>query len=136
MPINNRCCLEHTQNGLLPPEDLEKVEASKRYFLTTPEYIASWIQRLTLKSLPSKHPRIDFREVSHEDFDLLTGITKENFDYLLHFLENDMHASKNRSLENALGIFLLKLRTGISHRMLQLLFVIDSRTVVCILKLN
>jgi hypothetical protein len=53
----------------------------------------------------------------------LTGISKSNFDHLIECLaDSNIKHSFNRSIRNALGLFLTKLRLGISNKVLTTIF--------------
>ena len=53
----------------------------------------------------------------------LTGISKSNFEHLIMFLANsNIKHSFNRSLRNAVALFLTKLRLGISNKVLTTIF--------------
>ena len=47
---------------------------------------------------------------SDEDFYMLVGLSKSDFLSLVPYLSGDMRTSRARSLENALALFLMKLR--------------------------
>jgi len=61
--------------------------------------------------------------MSEDDCYNLTGISKSNFDHLIGLLVNsNIKNSFNRSIRNAVGLFLAKLRLGISNKVLTTIF--------------
>ena len=78
--------------------------------------------------------RNHYNSIRYFDFDLpfamsefdccnLTGFTKLNFQHLIKLLvDPDIKHSSSRSLRNAVGLFLTKLRLGISNKVLTTIF--------------
>jgi len=50
---------------------------------------------------------------SDKDFYMMVGLTKPQFSSLVPYLTGDMRTSQARSIENALALFLMKLRHNI-----------------------
>lgn len=72
---------------------------------------------------------IDFDNLDNqtdEEIKTMTGITKEQFNDLLTYVA-DIRDTPTRSKSTALGIFLVKLRTGLSHSVLATLFHLSGR---------
>ena len=69
--------------------------------------------------------------MSDEDCYNLTGISKSNFDHLVDMLANcNINNSSNRSIRNAIGLFLAKLRLGVSNKVLTTMFQYSNRKAV------
>ncbi|CAG2205757.1 unnamed protein product [Mytilus edulis] len=77
----------------------------------------------------AKKKRLDFDDpnsLTDEDIVSLTGITKEQFEFLVSSVSK-LKKSANRSPRTAIAILLVKLKTGLSHRYLATLFGIGSK---------
>lgn len=69
--------------------------------------------------------------MSDEDCYNLTGISKSNFDHLVDMLANcNINNSSNRSIRNAIGLFLAKLRLGVRNKVLTTMFQYSNRKAV------
>jgi hypothetical protein len=70
--------------------------------------------------------------MSDDDCYNLTGVTKSNFDHLMTILVNSsIRNSCNRSIRNAVGLFLTKLRLGVSNKVLTTIFQFSNPKAVC-----
>lgn len=68
---------------------------------------------------------LDFENVdamSDQDYYNLTGITKEHFSSIISICENSWNAQRKISVRTAIGLLLVKLRTGNSSSILSTLF--------------
>lgn len=94
---------------------------------------SSLIMDLT-RQLSQRNRPVDFELTSgltDSDYEMLTGVNQEIFNELVEYLKrNDMRNSCNRSLRNALGVFLMKIRLNLSQRVLAFLFGIADRTII------
>lgn len=76
-------------------------------------------------AIKGNEKRIDFdndKSLSDSDILTLTGISRRNLDDLCLEVQGQLRESSTRSVRTCLGIFLTKLRTGISNKMLSTLF--------------
>ncbi|CAF4765757.1 unnamed protein product, partial [Rotaria magnacalcarata] len=73
----------------------------------------------------------DPRDLNDDEYCLLTSLSRDNFnDFVQIVSSSNIRPSCNRSIRTAVGIYLCKLRLGISNRLLACMFQIaDKRTV-------
>ena len=125
IPKGSRCCEDHLYNGRLRVDALYEIRPFK---ITQTDFsstdVITWFSKF----------RDHYNFARYFDFDPpflmtdvdcynLTGISKSNFEYLIMFLANsNIKHSFNRSLRNAVGLFLTKLRLGISNKVLTTIF--------------
>ena len=125
IPKGSRCCEDHLYNGRLRVDALGEVRSFK---ITQIDFSSTDV--ITWFSKFRDHYNVvryfDFDPpflMSHVNFYNLTGISKLNFEHLITFLANsNIKHSFNRSLRNAVGLFLTKLRLGISNKVLITIF--------------
>ena len=125
IPEGSRCCKDHLHAGRLHIGALNEI----RPFNITQRKFSS-VDTITWLSKFRDH----YNSIRYFDFDLpfimsdfdcynLTGISKLNFEHLTEMLnDSKIKHSSNRSLRNAVGLFLTKLRLGISNKVLTTIF--------------
>ena len=79
--------------------------------------IKIFLDKLSSAADEGLHDKIGKREISEEQLMALTGHTWEAIDLIKNMLQN-MRLSSNRSVEQALIIFLFKLKTGNSYNLI------------------
>lgn len=122
-----RCCPMHIDSdGILNEEAilyLKSSSSSSTTFFNKTELLALITDIRTI-ALKNENMRIDFDNNSvlkDSDFLNLTGISKENFEDLLSHVKS-IRQTKNRSTRTCIALLLVRLRTGMSYRMLSTLF--------------
>ncbi|OXA38533.1 hypothetical protein Fcan01_26735 [Folsomia candida] len=60
--------------------------------------------------------------LTNSDYEMLLGVSMDNFDVLLAHCQGSVRNSANRSVRNSLAIFLMKLRLNLSQRVIAFLF--------------
>jgi hypothetical protein len=125
IPPGSRCCDEHTFKGRLRPGAFDQV---RPYKITNTSFSSTDV--IIWFDLFRNH----YNSFRYFDFDLpftmsevdcynLTGISKLNFEHLIQLLgDSNINYSSNRSLRNAVGLFLTKLRLGVSNKVLTTIF--------------
>lgn len=114
LPHENRTCFDHLNGDKFSEEALERIKPTKDGVLMSDEKLTNWILEMTLlvkKQL--KRKRVDFDDIENvpmEDYKLLTGLSKADFELLLEYLKGNLNNSRNRSVRNSLGMFLMMLR--------------------------
>ena len=88
--------------------------------LLTDKELSEWIFDLTTlcKSGKEMRRRFDFddpQSVTPRDYETLIGYTKENFEEVFDVIKPYINSSANRSRRNALAIFWIILRHGLSQ---------------------
>ncbi|CAM4809495.1 unnamed protein product [Rotaria magnacalcarata] len=117
IPEGVRCCSGHLINNLLSKEAVDQIKPfSIRY-----------------QELSSSDFRCfdDPRDLNDDEYCLLTSLSRDNFnDFVQIISSSTIRPSCNRSIRTAVGIYLCKLRLGISNRLLACIFQIaDKQTV-------
>ena len=64
-----------------------------------------------------------------KDYYGLTGLTKDQFNYVAQYLSGKVRSTKGRSMRECLALLLIKLRTGLSNAILSTLFGMEKRRV-------
>lgn len=125
VPKGSRCCEEHLYNERLSHDALNNIRPFKvTETMFSSSDVISWFSRFrdrynSLKYFDFDPPFI----MSDMDCNNLTGISKVSFEHLINFFQDSkIKYSSNRSLRNAVGIFLTKLRLGVSNKVLTTIF--------------
>ncbi|CAF2201363.1 unnamed protein product [Rotaria magnacalcarata] len=133
IPKGSRCCEDHVFNGRLRVETLNEVRPFK---ITDVDFSSTDILTRLNKF------RDYYNSIRYFDFDPpftmsefdcynLIGLSKSNFEDLIQSLTHSkINHSHNRSLRNAVGLFLTKLRLGISNKVLTTLFQFSNQKAV------
>jgi len=81
---------------------------------------------------PKSSNTLSFNEdgIAPQDYKLLTGLNKDEFDTLFNYCHIELRSSSNRTGRTALGVFLVKLRLNLSQEVLAFLFGVKSQ--VCL----
>lgn len=120
----SRCCPCHIEDGILSRDALEKVKATKSSCHLNRTSILDFLQQAREEVLKKEGKRVDFDDptcLSDSDYHNLTGLTKEQFDYVLTHV-NNIRPTKTRSIRTCLAILLTKLRCGMDNQMLGTIF--------------
>ncbi|CAC5404090.1 unnamed protein product [Mytilus coruscus] len=97
------------------------------------------LKKLRSTAIQNEQSRIDFdtdKVLSDSDFITLTGINKDNFNDLHSYIKDLLRNTPTRSTRTSLGIFLFKLKSGISNKVLSTIFNISRsslrRAISCV----
>lgn len=126
IPPKNRTCQNHLRNSLFKDEVLPviKSEANAVCKMSGKE-MQNWLVKIKQVVVLKKNP-LNFNEsmAGWDDKDVydLLGVSIENFKILLAYIKPHLKNSKKRSIDNCLAIFLMKIRLGVSQKVLAVLF--------------
>nr|XP_022290376.1 LOW QUALITY PROTEIN: uncharacterized protein LOC111102014 [Crassostrea virginica] len=126
IPAGSRCCPNHVDDGYFKADVWSQIKASKNSLLNR-SFILDLAKRLRVMALQNSS-RIDFESstnLSDSDYWNLTGVSKEAFNELCGSLK-DVRNTPVRSTRASLGIFLFKLKSGLSNNMLSTIFNISK----------
>ncbi|CAF4568929.1 unnamed protein product [Rotaria socialis] len=134
IPEGTRCCSGHLINNLLSKDAVDQI---KPFSIRYQELSSSDVQLLLSKAqtlFENGKKRFSFddpRDLNDDEYCLLTSLSRDHFtDFVQITSSSIIRPSCNRSIRTAVGIFLCKLRLGISNRLLACMFQIaDKRTV-------
>ena len=130
----SRCCKFHLKGKEIDKTLLDEIEPNAVDVNLNRTGILKIIDSVRNVAKLSASKRLNFdddKSMTDEDFQVLTGLTKLQFYDMLTFVEDSItRSSKNRSKRTALGLLLVKLKTGLSNRMLSTLFGVHCRFAV------
>ena len=133
----SRCCCSHLDSDKYFKEEAlclisEEFAKDPNTFFNKSD-ILSLITNIRAIAIRNDKYRIDFdnkNTLSDAEYQTLTGITKDDFEDLCSNVNsNAIRCTKNRSSRTCIALLLVKLRTGLSNRMLSTLFNIGKSSV-------
>ena len=125
--LGTRCCAKHLDgNAFKKNTDFSTASLIEESDLSGIE-LANLLNDLRKKANVKNGINFDSSR-NDEEYHNLTGLSCEQFDVLLSYVS--AKNSVNRTPRTALGIFLMRLRTGLSHQVLATLFGFRSRTAI------
>ncbi len=132
LPKGVRCCMKHISEEIFDDDAKKRLDEKKRECVKVSRAeIAEWIKWLTdLAKNKTRTVNFDDPKTEDEAYEELLGLKKDQFDEVFAYISEGLLKSKNRSPRNALGIFLAKLRLGVSQQVLARLFGIDNQSVI------
>ena len=97
--------------------------------VTLLKYTSELVKSQTIHRWQDRPAVIDFEnsETDGSEYETYTGLSKAQFDEMLPYVQPEMRNSPLRSVRNALGMFLCKLRMGISQERIARLFGIEEQ---------
>ncbi|XP_062614066.1 uncharacterized protein LOC134275791 [Saccostrea cucullata] len=119
IPAGSRCCPNHLYEDNFV-SDLTIVDTKENTSVNRTT-ILDLLKRLRSAALQSKTSRINFdcsSTLTESDYLNLTGVCKNTFDDLHSYIEEKVRNTPARSSRTSLGIFLFKLKSGISNNVL------------------
>lgn len=131
IPVGNRCCPSHIVAGKLDDRSRQLLitRAHRGANLSTVEVS----DMLHMATAEVAKPPLDLEscDFADEDYSLLFGISRQHFIELLAIIQKDrqLKDSVNRSAKTALGIFLMKLRLGLSQEVIGVMFRLTQQKV-------
>ena len=131
IPPGSRCCPTHIEDDEFKPGVLDNLQTFDSS-LVNRATILELISKIRHYAIQNSTCRFSFEpsKMNSDDYQTLTGISKENFEDLHSYISNDVRNTQNRGTRMSLGIFLLKLRSGISNQLLSTIFGI-SKSSIC-----
>ena len=117
LPRCVRSCKDHYVNNIFYAESVQRIsKVSSSSLIPVDDFL--WFFNETTKRAQTKSTLLDSFDnltISENDCHSITGLSKENF-YMLRSNLHSMRESKNRTIIEALVVFLAKLKTGISNQ--------------------
>ena len=122
IPEGARCCSNHLINRQLTTDAMNQI---KPLSIRQQELNSSDVQLLLSKAqmlFENGNKRFNFddtRDLTDDEFSLLTSLSRNDFNDLVNIASSSsIRNSSNRSIRTAIGIYLCKLRLGLSNRLL------------------
>jgi len=126
IPEGARCCSNHLINRQLTTDAMNQI---KPLSIRQQELNSSDVQLLLSKAqmlFENGNKRFNFddtRDLTDDEFRLLTSLSRNDFNDLVNIASSSsIRNSSNRSIRTAIGIYLCKLRLGLSNRLLASMF--------------
>ncbi|CAF5002617.1 unnamed protein product [Rotaria sp. Silwood1] len=129
-----RCCSDHLVNHQLKQEAIDQI---KPVSIRQEELNSADVQLLLNKSqiiLENQNKKFNFDDLlglTDDEYRLLTSLSKDDFNKFVKTVSSSgIRNSSNRSIRTAIGIYLCKIRLGLSNRLLACMFQLpDKKTV-------
>lgn len=128
IPKRNRCCLNHLIKKRFYNDEVSKMTVSSKESSIEVSKVKLFLDKLSEKSDMTLHDKIGDCAISDERLLALTGYSWENVLKIKNML-NTMRESSNRNLEQALIIFLIKLKSGNSNNLIAAILNITEKIV-------
>ncbi|XP_060081090.1 scavenger receptor cysteine-rich type 1 protein M160-like [Ylistrum balloti] len=132
VPFGARCCSHHIEDGLLQNDACENIAIKSDLSSLNRTEIVALISKIRDVANTQQSKRIDFdspHALSNEDFITLTGLCTQHFNDLCTHCAGSVRSSKNRSIKSCVGIFLTKLKSGMSNKVLSTVFNIGKDSI-------
>ena len=125
----SRCCPVHLNNDdIIQPHLLEHISVTDRSFLNRTA-ITKLMQHMRQMCLQQADKAIDFDKIKDDDCVQLTGLSRAQFEDLCAHILDKIKSTPSRSPRMSVGLFLLKLKSGMSNRLLATLFRISRSSI-------
>ena len=133
IPEGARCCPNHILLHRFTQQALDSIKPlSIRYEEWNSSDLETLLERL--RTLYNGRKRFNFddpRDLSDNAYFTLTSLSKDAFDHLVKVVSSsNVKNSCHRSVRTAVGIYLCKLRLGLSNSLLTIMFELPDKRVV------
>ena len=110
-----------------PNQTINTISYRKQHSTLTSEEITDLLSRLKSRAISSStRGKIDFDVICEENHHTLLGIFKDSLNDLTYLIIS-VRKTRNRSIKNAIGVLLFKLKSGLSNGLLATLCGLSSR---------
>ncbi len=134
IPEGARCCSSHLIDRQLKRAALDQI---KPFSIRQQELDSSDVHLMLSKSqklFENEKTRFSFdnpRDLSDDEYRLLTSLSRDEFNDLVDIISSStIRNSSNRSIRTAIGVYLCKLRLGVSNRFLASMFHLPDKRAV------
>ncbi|XP_052078126.1 uncharacterized protein LOC127716083 [Mytilus californianus] len=119
----SRCCKIHMESRFFKIKALDVLQSSKQHEYFSRTDITGLLNDLrTIMKMTSSRLNFDIPALmTEENYNDLTGLSKDQFSDLLGYMST-VRSSGVRSVRTCLGVFLTKLRVGLSNKILGTVF--------------
>lgn len=127
VPVGARWCSFHLSGNFIKPSTyVHKSMFKKKSISMNSNEIMKLFDDIRKAANHNRRLSFDDHRLTEEDYTPLLGISKDQFNDLnLHV--PSMRSSKERTVRNAIGIFLFKMKSGLSNGLIATLFEFKSR---------
>ena len=131
IPEGCRCCPGHLKEGNFSPETVKDLRKTENITLTEAS-VTEIIEKLREKAKRNSETRLDFDNVgalSDADYVTLTGLGKDSFNDLSDHVSQLIRNTPARTSRTSLGIYLMKMNTGMSNRLLSTILKVSKSSI-------
>ena len=132
IPPGSRCCPVHLDaKGLIPSDVLASIKTSDEAMVDS-HTVYGLLQKLREETKKHLVTRLDFDTdgvLTETDYLTLTGLSKANFDDLCDHVTPHIRHTPVRSTRASLGIFLMKMKSGLSNKLISTLCNVSKSSV-------
>ncbi|XP_053405404.1 uncharacterized protein LOC128558951 [Mercenaria mercenaria] len=127
IPSGSRCCPVHIYNEQISEESLINVLTTDTVFMSRTNILE--LIGAIRKECIRTNERLNFDNLREADYKELTGLKQTDFEDLFLSIEEHIRSSPVRSPRTTVGLFLLKLKSGISNKLLSTILGITPSSV-------
>ncbi|KYN10894.1 hypothetical protein ALC57_16958 [Trachymyrmex cornetzi] len=129
IPAGNRCCRHHLIKNRFYNEDLGLLKVYSNSSSLSASELTKMMESLSIKCDSSLYDNIGDYSLSEKQLVVFTGLTWENIIFLRDMLTS-MRNRQTRTITQALVVFLFKLRTGNSNKILTSILQLENEQLV------
>lgn len=129
IPAGNRCCRTHLIRNRFYDEDLNRLRVYSNSSNLSASELTKMMESLSIKCDSTLYDEIGEFSLSEKQLLIFTGLTWENI-ILLRNMLTSMRNRQTRTVTQALVVFLFKLRTGNSNKLLASILQIEYEQLI------
>ncbi|XP_066595448.1 uncharacterized protein [Prorops nasuta] len=129
IPIGNRCCADHIINKKFYYEDLNRLKVYSHWTTLEATELSKIMENIAVQCNATLLDKVDNYQLSNEKLYVFTGLNWENIIEIRDLLTS-MRNTDIRSITQALIVFLFKLRTGNSNKLIASILELDEEQLV------
>ncbi|XP_011873641.1 PREDICTED: uncharacterized protein LOC105565230, partial [Vollenhovia emeryi] len=129
IPAGNRCCRTHVIKNRIYEEELDLLKVHSNTTSLSVLELSKVMETLSIKCYSTLFDNIGDFSLSEKQLEVFTGLTWENLIQIKDMMTS-LRNSQSRSVIQALVVFLFKLRTGNSNKMLASILQLENEQVV------
>lgn len=116
-----RCCPGHIADGCILQKAVEGIQTVRSQSVLSRSSINDLLQKMRGACI-AQQSFLNFEKLNDSDYPSLTGITRTQFDDVCSHLVDKVKNTPSRSARTSIGLFLVKLYSGISNKLLSTIF--------------
>ena len=123
-----RCCPVHTSDGFILLQAVNTIHSVSSQSRLSRSAINDLLQKMRT-ACAAQQSSMNFDRLNESDFPSLTGLSREQFDDVCRHLLDKVKNTPVRSARTSIGLFLVKLYSGMSNKLLATIFGITKSSV-------
>lgn len=129
IPTGNRCCRTHLIKNRFYDEDLGLLKVYSNSSSVSPLELSKMMESLAIKCDSTLYDKLGDYSLSENQLRIFTGLNWENIIFLKDMMTS-MRNRQTRSVTQALVVFLFKLRTGNSNKILASILQLENEQLI------